>query len=362
MRLTRYIVKKYSWAVTFSKVIKRELVTLTPMPLSARLKMWWNGFFSAAWFRYEFYLKENKPDDYVSDYEENLRASKLVDSKYTIYVDNKIVFPVFFGTFAPVVFNYAFINNARVIAQDKSLGINSFDDIIGLIKKGNKIVIKPADGQRGGNVHKLFLSEENKIIWNNRETNEEELLDRLPKLDFNIICPWVEQSEYVKKIYPSTTNTVRILTCIDPESNEAFIAHAVQRIGTKHSFPVDNFAVGGLTCAIDIDSGVIQKGSYIIPTESKKTWYDRHPETNEQIEGIAIPNWQKVKKRLVEIASSVSFLKVIGWDLIIQDNHQDGFVLLEGNNAPCYKVHQLHGGLLKDPRVAKFMKYHKIAR
>ncbi len=339
MKIADFIRKHYSLAGTLFKVIRREAVTITPMPLWARLRMWQKGFFSAAWFRYEFYTGKNYSKDYVTDFEENLRASRVNPEKDNVFVDNKIIFPLFFGQFAPVVYNYAIINNERVIPQNSSDNINTFEAIVDMMERGQPLVIKPADGQRGGKVHKFMLNDARKLVWNNSIATRDTLLKELPKLNYNIVCPLIEQADYAKRIYPATTNTIRVLTLIDPITQQAYIAHAVQRIGTKHSFPVDNFAVGGLTCEIDLDTGKIQRGSYIIPTESKKVWYSHHPETEEAIEGVQIPNWSQIKIKMIEIASSVSFLKVIGWDLIILDDTPDGFVLLEGNNAPCYKVH-----------------------
>ncbi|QSE96802.1 sugar-transfer associated ATP-grasp domain-containing protein [Fulvivirga lutea] len=349
----------YRWAATFSKVVRREAQTLTAMPLTARIKMWCGGFFSAAYYRYEFYKGENKPNEYVSDYQENLRASRINSRSSKVYVDDKIMFPLFFGKFCPVVYNYAFINNGLVIPQTDEFKISDIDDVLHLIKSGQDVVVKPAYGSRGGQVHTISNQSTVGFIWNGQPCSDDELKEELPKLDLNIICPLIKQASYSREFYPRTTNTVRILTMVDPITNQAFIAHAVQRIGTEHSYPVDNFAVGGITCNIDIPSGKIGKGSYIIPTESRKNWYTKHPETGVQIEGVQIPNWEKIKDGIVNLANSVSFLKVIGWDIVVLDN-EVGYVMLEGNNAPCYKVHQLHGGFLKDERILKFMKAYKV--
>ncbi len=360
MILTEKIVKHYGWLVTFTKFWIREFRTLTPMPFFARIDMWRRGFFSAAWYRYEFYLKKNKPSDYVTDYQENLIASKINKKIVSIYVDDKVIFPLFFKSFCPVVENFAFINNRKLVPQSSSVVFKSFDDIWHYIKTTGDIVIKPIGGSRGGKVN-VFRNTESPdgILINGVQKDKDYFRQYASELDFNIVCPMIYQSGYSKRFYPSTTNTIRLLTMIDPETNQAFIAHAVQRIGTKHSFPVDNFAVGGITVNIDLEKGVLEKGSYIIPTESEKVWYTHHPETNEQIAGTVIPNWEKIKETMLEVANSVSFLKIIGWDLIVMDNEK-GFVLLEGNNGPCFKVHQLHGGFLTDPRIRKFMKHHRV--
>lgn len=362
MSLSQRFYLNYRKAVTFNKLVKREISTLTPMPLVARLRMWFSGFFSAAWFRYEFYLGKNRPSDYVTDYEENIRASKVNPIKYTAIVDDKIIFPLFFGKFASVVENIAFINNGLVVPQSKANVIDSPEKLVDWLASGNDLVMKPADGSRGGKVHKLYFRESEGFVWNGKTVDRGLLINEIPKLHYNIVCPWVKQAAYAERIYARTTNTVRILTVIDPDSNRAFIAHAVQRIGTKHSFPVDNFAVGGITCDIDIDMGIIGRGSYIIPTESSKTWYTHHPETNEPMEGVPIPNWEKIKADILRVADSVSFLKIIGWDIVVLDDENPGYVLLEGNDSPCFKVHQLHGGFLRNEQMKRAMKAYKIIK
>lgn len=360
MKITEQIVKRYGWLVTFTKFWIREFKTLTPMPLMARLQMWAKGFFSAAWYRYEFYKKVNQTSDYVTDYQENLIASKINKKIVSIYVDDKVIFPLFFKNFCPVVENYAFINNKKLIPQATEVIFKNFDDVWDHIKTKRDIIIKPIGGSRGGKVN-VFKNapDPQKIYINGTLSDRESFKAYASDLDFNIVCPMIYQSDYSKRFYPETTNTIRLLTMIDPVTNEAFIAHAVQRIGTKHSYPVDNFAVGGITVNIDLETGVLGQGSYIIPTESQKVWYTHHPENNEPITGTIIPHWETIKKTMLEVANAVSFLKIIGWDLIVLENEK-GFVLLEGNNGPCFKVHQLHGGFNRDPRIKKFMTFHKV--
>jgi hypothetical protein len=330
------------------------------MPLEARLKMWSKGFFSASWFRYEFYLGKNKEYDYVSDLQENLRASRVTLPSYTKYVDDKVIFPLFFANLCPVVHNYAFILNNRLLPLSKSLIINSPDNLLTLLSSGQDIVIKPVEGSLGSHVHKLYFKNDEGFFWNGKHIERDDLIKKLSNLNFNIICPWIKQAKYAEKFYPFTTNTVRILTVIDPETNEAFVAHSVQRIGTKRSFPVDNFHAGGISCHIDSNTGIIGKGSYMYPVESCKTWYSHHPETGEVIEGVQIPHWDNIITSILRVANSVSFLKIIGWDLIVLDNQEHGFVLLEGNDGADFKVHQIHGGFLKDKKIRDAMKGYNI--
>ena len=119
MKITEQVVKRYGWLVTFTKFWIREFKTLTPMPVTARLSMWTKGFFSSAWYRYEFYTKKNRPKEYITDYQENLIASKINKKIVSIYVDDKVIFPHFFKSFCPVVENLAFINNNFITKNRK---------------------------------------------------------------------------------------------------------------------------------------------------------------------------------------------------------------------------------------------------
>ena len=149
---------------------------------------------------------------------------------------------------------------------------------------------------------------------------------------------------------------MRIITLIDPKTNKAFIARAVQRIGVKASAPQDNFTKGGLSAAINLETGQLSDCTRH-PKTQEQLRFTHHPDTNIKIEGVTIPNWKSLEAQILHAANSLPMLKIIGWDFVISNN---GLVAIEGNHHPDPDVLQGHEPLLIDERIKAFYKFHKI--
>jgi len=145
----------------------------------------------------------------------------------------------------------------------------------------------------------------------------------------------------------------------DPDGDrEPFIAFAIHKFGTKESAPVDNWAKGGLSAYVDLESGELGPGAgYPKYTGGKLSWFDRHPETGAPIAGVQVPQWLALKGQLLEMLRELKFLIYIGWDIVITPR---GPCIIEGNTAPAVAFLQVHKPLLKDPRVKRFYAYHKV--
>jgi len=74
---------------------------------------------------------------------------------------------------------------------------------------------------------------------------------------------------------------------------------------------------------------------------------------------VVVPNWDNVKKSIVDIANSFDFLNYVGWDLVVTN---EGIKIIEGNNYSDVNILQIHKPLLVDERVKKFYKYYGILK
>ena len=74
---------------------------------------------------------------------------------------------------------------------------------------------------------------------------------------------------------------------------------------------------------------------------------------------MVVPNWDNVKKSIVDIANSFDFLNYVGWDLVVTN---EGIKIIEGNNYSDVNILQIHKPLLVDERVKKFYKYYGILK
>lgn len=103
-------------------------------------------------------------------------------------------------------------------------------------------------------------------------------------------------------------------------------------------------AQGGMVCKIDVKSGryydgqVLRNHVYIAA--------EQHPDTGEPLEGV-LPNWDIVKKSILEIAGYLPQLKWLGFDIAIT---QEGYSIIEINSHQGFhKAHEY------PPEVSAFM-------
>jgi len=165
---------------------------------------------------------------------------------------------------------------------------------------------------------------------------------------------------WLRAAFPFSTNTIRVVTMVDPETQEPFIAGAYHRIGTKKSSPVDNNFLGGLTCRINLESGTLGPG--VAPYEHAPDFKDlvfhsRHPDTDSPIEGEAISRWNEVVQTALIAAYKTSFLLYVGWDMVVTDK---GVVIIEGNSHTDIMNFQVHEPLLKQERIRRFFEHYGI--
>ena len=203
----------------------------------------------------------------------------------------------------------------------------SIRDWITLAEKGGEYtgmwILKPSDGQCGRGVIKVDASEK----------SPSEIKQMAQKTKNNIIEPFLEQHEALKKLSPSGLNTLRIITQIN-DSGEVDILGVRLRI-TVNSL-IDNLAAGNIAVPVDEDNGwVIGPGVY---SDITKEPVEYHPVTGEYLLNFQIPYF----KESIELAKKAALFdtrnRSIGWDIAIL---KDGPDILEGNHDWCKLLWQL---------------------
>ena len=316
--------------------------------------MWRNGFFSASYVLYD--LGKNNPKDYLSDYQENVNAVRL--NKESAYLlDNKLKFYDMIKDDLCIPQDIGFLKDGKINAIDSKDAI-SISELADILNKGETLILKPVDDASGRGVVKVYKKGDT-IFYNLEEISTEEFLKRVSVLDNYIISFFIKQAEYSARIYPKAVNTVRILTMISPKTGRPFIATAAHRFATDKSFPVDNCNAGGLTANIDIESGKLSKAVSPYFKGNSLKWYENHPDSGEPIKDIVVPRWEEIRTSILNKAGKLPQLKYIGWDIAVTD---DGFIVLEGNDGPDIKLHQVHSPLLANPDVKSFFQFYGVVK
>lgn len=198
------------------------------------------------------------------------------------------------------------------------------NDITQLLKEKKKLVLKPSEGSHGEGFFRLEYKE-NYIYINNRQTTDDELFEFLKNIKVPCnITQYLENNKFLKEIYSETTFTVRIMV-INDKVIKPWIANAYLRIATKKTGLTDNIGDGGICARIDIETGKIFEPEIIEDHIISPCPF--HPDTAVPIEG-EIPNWNKIKKGILELSSYICQLEYMGFDVVVTDN---SFKILEIN-------------------------------
>lgn len=351
--MKKKVEKSYQLAKTNYFFWRKEIQTNASMKVSVKrnikIKMWNKGFLGEAHTLYN--LGSNDSSNYLSD--KQRIKSNYINGKYAFILNNKIVFEKMYKDLLAIPETSALIMQGKIIAVNNT--INDIDSLIEYLKNYNKVVIKPISGGGGFGVRIIKLENGN-IYSNNKLISKNELSEDIKKMDDYFISEFIKQGDFASSFNPETLNSMRIITMIDPETNKAFIPIAVQRIGTNESAPADNWTQGGISAEIDVETGVLSKGA-TYPSGSRLSWNKLHPDTDAEIEGVSIPDWNEIKEIIINTANTYPYMKYIGWDVVHTD---EGIMVIEANNCTDVNLLQIHRPLLEDERMKTFYKYYNV--
>lgn len=265
----------------------------TRLPSYLKKKYYKKGFFAINIINYE--LEKNNYKDYVTDWDRLIKMKKE-NHKYKFVIKDKLIFHNYFKGNPKIIQPLGFISKGQII-DFQTTQMTSVERIFENLDED--IIIKPSRGGRGLGIIKVQARE------------REEAISSLQKISRQgnvfVIQKKLKQSGFCHKVNPQAVNTIRILTMRDPDKGEPFIAQAVQRFGSESTGYLDNWSAGGLSVDIDLDKGVYKKGA---TRSSMKglNWLSRHPDSDIKFEGIAVENWEEIKKGVLELSKELFFI------------------------------------------------------
>ena len=140
----------------------------------------------------------------------------------------------------------------------------------------------------------------------------------------------------------------------DTPEREFELAFAVQRIGAGWTGSVDNGSKGGLIANVNIATGELSEAR----TLHDLMVYNVHPDSGHPIKGVVIPNWESIKKGVLEVSSHFPYLDIIAWDILPTP---DGFTVIEANTSSGVNIIQLWGPQ-RYGRLGQFYRDHGIIK
>jgi Sugar-transfer associated ATP-grasp len=268
-------------------------------------------------------------------------------------LEDKLLFAALIGHYVAVPMNYLYSSNRRCVVLcnewETIISGRSPDDTLPL-------VLKRARG--GGGTHISVIEMQQDIVRSGQETMSLAQFYRyFARHEEFLVCQFIKQCDFCSKIYPGTTNTLRVI-CMRNREGDPFVARAVLRLGSQNSNGVDNFGQGGLAVDVNLESGnlgVAVEHDTSAPREPKN--HLQHPDTGTQIFEEVLPNWNVAKEASLKLMRQFPFINYVGWDIVLTDT---GPVFLEGNNYTGVRLAQIHSGLLNDDQICDFYLRHGI--
>jgi hypothetical protein len=349
-------------------LVGRELTSGVSLPLGRRLSLWRHGFTSRSGAL--FGVESGAYDEYLSDYRVELLDE--VGGEWADVAANKLAFSLLFGAFAdrlPPL--YGVVHDGRVnreypavadppgdVAADGTLSASGAGEwVASVLDATGALVLKPVYGFGGTGVQVCRSAGNGTVSLDGRRLTRRAFVERVDGLSATLVTGFVEQAAYADRLFPDATNTLRVLTLWDPETDAPFVADAVQRIGTDRSAPVDNWSRGGLSAEIREDGTLSAAGRWD-GDAGRLRWHETHPDTGAGIEGTRVPEWPAIRAGVLDLAETVPYLPRLGWDVVVTG--EGTFVLLEANGHAGIETLQIHRPHLADARVRRVYEHYGV--
>lgn len=321
------------------------------MPLRRRVWLWRQGFLSANGRLYDF--ETHDPELFLSHLQ-MYRLYKRANGNHRYLLDDKLSQhwmlsdhsenrPSAFG-----LLDDGYVHGlANTEFQGSAVPLETW--LPEKLRAESALVLKQLRGE-GGNEVIICSHDEDGFTIDEERVEKAELCTRLSSLSSYLVTEYIDQHAYANDLYPHSPNTVRVLTVWDDVAGELYLAGACQRIGTDRSRPVDNFGAGGLSAAVDIDTGVLGQAVQY-PFSGTVQWFDTHPDTGTPIEGASVKHWDRIRDTVEQVACDNTNIPIIGWDVLLSTSGEP--IIIEGNTGTHLDLLQAHGPLLADENVAR---------
>lgn len=314
-----------------------------------RQKLWCykRGYYS---FRIDQYgLTENNWEDFLSDRDYHWLCP--INNVYQKWIDDKTTYRYVIEPFRNISpkYYYHIINRDGEQYAIKMIDCpeqysSTLEGIMDLLKDEGALAVKQSAGEHGDGFFKLAYTD-GKYFINHDEVTYDTVIKKLKGLTcFYNVTEFLTMHESLRHIYPGSVNTVRVMV-LNPTGCDPFIADAYMRIGTGSTKMTDNIGYGGVFAKVDVDTGRYYDAEQLQDHVIVPCPY--HPDTNVYIEGY-LPEWEKVKKYLIDICSYFGQLEYLGFDVALSD---EGVRILEIN-----KYQDLHRCAFYSDVVQEFFK------
>ena len=269
--------------------------------------------------------KENYKD-YLSDFV-FYNSNNYMDKRFMDLFEHKLNTYIMLAPFVknqPI--HYYYKRNGQYLPIGGGSKNGTLEDVLHLIQR-ESVAAKSCLGGHGKGFYK-FHYDQGQYFLNNQLCSEGEIAKKLDELDDYILTEYVKPHHVFSEIcgdgaFPPA---IRCITVYDGNDG-AQLTTAIIRLGSKEGGLVTDYH-GTIYCGIEIETGRLFKPIW---RENDTTFKHivKHPDTHVELDGIIVPNWEKLKTLIVSISSYLPWTPYLVTDIIPTE---DGFKVLEINS------------------------------
>ncbi len=295
---------------------------------------------------HNFDLKHNDYHDYIS-FRERWRLEDI-NGRFAYILGEKLIFERVFGHYIGVPHVNCWVKEGKFLDLEAGKEV----DILPIVNAKGTLIAKPTRSDGGGAGIRRIALDGNQFFIDGERVDPEQLKSTVSAWEDYIIVDYINQASYSNRIYNETTNSIRIITG-RWKNGEYEVLLSFHRFGSNMSKPVDNISSGGLATLVDIETGKMGKAK-------RKTelgvMYEAHPDSGEQIEGVMIPNWMDIKKKLLHVHSCFPYYTFLAWDVVINDQGEP--YILEINRGSDLGIQMIKP--LRQSKLGEFMREYGL--
>lgn len=261
---------------------------------------------------FEFWnLTPEQRDTYMTRFRSKKFIMFMNDHNYAHYFDNKNEFNEKFKDF--------------IGRECLDLETATKEDVINFFNTRDKFFCKMKDLTCGIGAEKLLATD---------FKDGEEFYKYVTEKGFTTIEDVIENHPDIDKIYPFSTNTMRIITLVDAKG-EAHAIYGVFKMGINGRV-VDNYGLHG---PVDLETGVFMYPAHSGDTTAGRH-YTEHPYSHIPLVGMKVPYAVEALRFAEKAALVVPQMRYVGWDVALTPK---GPAIIEGNNYCAHDFWQLPG-------------------
>ena len=305
------------------------------------------GFFPS---RVDLYsLNDDNYKNFMPDYVDFMLHP--YNNHFVIWINDKLTLKYTLGRdftdIMPEYYLYVENNGEYTYLQDTPDEIEKNEEfILNLLKNKKTLIIKPNSSTSGGEgVMKVEWACDGIHINNKEIVSIPAFKERIKNIGNNIVTEYVHQHSELKKIWPDSECTLRIIMVKLPKEDlyskstwKCIVSYA--RFGTSISGGTSNVSQGGIGIGFDFETGRynpfgVRYRQYCPDGEWR---FYEHPDTHVIWQNETLPNWDYVRDTIYKVCNHYGSLSHLGFDVIITEK---GFVFCEINSKPALNYEQV---------------------